>query len=296
MKPSLDNIALFTEVAKAKSFTHAADSLNMPASTLSRRISQLERQIGVRLLKRSTRRVDLTEAGAVYYERCQRIIDDARIAHEELIGITQQPRGRLRISLPASLALTRLPLIIRDFSLQYPEIHCEYDLGIQAVDLLADPFDVVIRFGAPSTPGVIAHRLGVARPGLFASQDYLERHGTPTTPADLATHECLRSSGSKEDSTWELTSGATVEKVVVSGRMTFNNIAMAGYMARLGMGICILPLSRPSNPFGSTPLVHILTEWRFGPIPLFALFPSRMMPAKTRAFIDFLSARIDDFQ
>ncbi len=296
MKPSLDNIALFTEVAKAKSFTHAADSLNMPASTLSRRISQLERQIGVRLLKRSTRRVDLTEAGAVYYERCRRIIDDARIAHEELIGITQQPRGRLRVSLPASLALTRLPLIIRDFSLQYPEIHCEYDLGIQAVDLLADPFDVVIRFGAPSTPGVIAHRLGVARPGLFASQDYLERHGTPATPADLATHECLRSSGSKEDSTWELTSGATVEKVVVSGRMTFNNIAMAGYMARLGMGICILPLSRPSNPFSSAPLIHILTDWRFSPIPLFALFPSRMMPAKTRAFIDFLSARIDDFQ
>src|SRR3546814_381370 len=142
MKPSLDDIALFTEVAKARSFTRAAHSLNMPASTLSRRVSALERQTGVSLLKRSTRRIDLTEAGAVYFERCRHIIDEARMAHEELVSLARQPKGRLRISLPSSLALTHLPLIIRDFSLQYPDIHCEYDLGIQAVDVLADPFDL----------------------------------------------------------------------------------------------------------------------------------------------------------
>lgn len=296
MSLSLDSIALFVEVARARSFTRAAESLNMPASTLSRRISALERQIGARLLKRSTRRVDLTEAGAIYFERSQHIIDEARTAHEELIGITQQPRGRLRISLPSSLALTRLPLIIRDFSLQYPEIHCEYDLGIQTVDLLADPFDLVIRFGAPSTPGVIARRLGVAHLGLFASQKYLEQHGTPMIPADLAEHECLRGSGSKEDSIWELSSASRVEKVAVSGRMAFNNIAMAGYMARQDVGIVIMPLTCPANPVNSTPLVRILPEWEFGPIPLVASFPSRLMPAKTRAFIEFLSTRLEGFQ
>lgn len=293
---SLDNIGLFTEVAKARSFSRAADSLNMPPSTLSRRISELERDIGVRLLKRSTRRVDLTEAGAAYFERCQHIIDEARIAHEELLGLTQQPRGRLRISLPSSLALTRLPLILRDFSLQYPEIHCEYNLGIQTVDLLADPFDIVIRFGVPTTPGAIARRLSTARAGLFASQKYLDLHGTPAVPADLGDHECLRASGSKEDSTWELSSDSAVEKIAVSGRMTFNNIAMAGCMARLDMGIVTLPLSCPANPLSSTPLVRILTDWEFGPIPLYALFPSRLMPVKTRAFIDFLSTRLDDFR
>ena len=116
MSPSLDNIALFVEVAKTRSFTRAADSLNMPASTLSRRISELEKNIGVRLLKRSTRRVDVTEAGAIYFERSQHIIDEARMAHEELVGITQQPKGRLRVSLPSSLALTYLAPIMRDFS------------------------------------------------------------------------------------------------------------------------------------------------------------------------------------
>lgn len=294
MSPSLDNIALFVEVAKTRSFTRAADSLNMPASTLSRRISELERNIGVRLLKRSTRRVDVTEAGAIYFERSQHIIDEARMAHEELVGITQQPKGRLRVSLPSSLALTRLAPIIRDFSLQYPDIQCEYDLGIQTIDLLADPFDLVIRFGAASTPGVIARQLGSARLGLFASQEYLDLHGTPSIPAELAEHECIRASGSKEDSVWELTSGPMVEKIAVSGRMAFNNIAMVGTMAALDMGIVPMPLCRASI-FSTKPLVRILTEWEFGPIPLVALFPSRMMPAKTRAFIDFLSTRLDDF-
>lgn len=296
MSASLDDIALFVEVARARSFTHAADSLNMPASTLSRRISELERNIGVRLLKRSTRRVDVTEAGAIYFERSQHIIDEARMAHEELVGITQQPKGRLRVSLPSSLALTRLAPIMRDFSLQYPEIQCEYDLGIQTVDLLADPFDLVIRFGAPSTPGVIARQLGSARLGLFASQEYLDRHGTPMAPAALAQHECLRVSGSKQDSIWELSSGPIIEKVAVSGRMAFNNIAMVGVMAALNMGIAPMPtpLCR-ANIFSSSPLVRILPDWEFGPIPLVALFPSRLMPAKARVFIDFLSTRLDDF-
>lgn len=296
MSLSLDSIALFVEVARARSFTRAAESLNMPASTLSRRISALERQIGARLLKRSTRRVDLTEAGAIYFERSQHIIDEARTAHEELIGITQQPRGRLRISLPSSLALIRLPLVMRDFSLQYPEIQCEYDLGIQAVDLLSDPFDLVIRFGAPSTTGAIARRLGIARLGLFASSAYLAQHGTPMVPADLTQHECLRATGSKEDSVWDLTSGHKAEKILVSGRMAFNSIAMGNCMATLDTGIVPLPLSRYSDTTSTAPLVRVLPEWELAPIPLVALFPSRLMPAKTRAFIEFLSTRLEGFQ
>ncbi|MBV6272283.1 LysR family transcriptional regulator [Alcaligenaceae bacterium CGII-47] len=291
MSPSLDNIALFVEVAKTRSFTRAAEALNVPASTLSRRITELERDIGVRLLKRSTRRVDVTEAGAIYFERSQHIIDEARMAHEELVGITQQPKGRLRVSLPSSLALARLAPIMRDFSVQYPEIQCEYDLGIQAIDLLADPFDLVIRYGAASTPGIISRQLGTARIGIFASQDYLDLHGTPTIPAELTEHECLRASGSKEDSIWELTSGPIVEHINVSGRMAFNNIAMGGTMAALDMGIVPMPLCF-ANIFNTKPLVRILTDWEFGPIPLVALFSSRLMPAKTRVFIDFLSARL----
>ncbi|TEA79002.1 LysR family transcriptional regulator [Allopusillimonas ginsengisoli] len=131
MEPSLNDIALFIEVVESRSFTRAASALDMPASTLSRRISQLEQHIGIRLLHRSTRKVELTEAGAVYFERCQHIITEARIAHEQLTETAQQPKGKLRISMPSSFALTYMPQAIQEFGLRYPEIQYKYGLSGQ---------------------------------------------------------------------------------------------------------------------------------------------------------------------
>jgi len=296
MKSSLDNIVLFVEVAKTGSFTRASESLNMPPSTLSRRISEMERHLGVRLFKRSTRKVGLTEAGHVYFERCQHIVTEAQAAHEELVGLTQQPKGRLRISMPSSLALMYMPMIMRDFCRQYPEILCEFDLGIHPVDLLADPFDVVIRFGSQADSGVISRRLGSTRLGLYASSEYLARRGAPTVPADLRQHECLRVSASKEDSMWELLTGPTVEKVPVKGQLTVNNVAMLSRLAALGLGIVPLSRARTSTAEAAEPLVRVLPEWEFRPIPLLALFPSRLMQAKTRVFIEYLIARLDSVQ
>lgn len=294
MDPSLDNIALFVEVAKIRNFTRAAQSLNMSASTLSRRISELERYIGVRLLKRSTRKVELTEAGRVYFERCQHVVAKARMAHEELVEATQQPKGRLRISMPSSFALIYMPTILLDFSKQYPEIDCECDLGIQAVDLLAESFDVVIRFGRQPDSGVVSRQLASTNLHLYASAEYLARYGVPTAPADLAQHECLRASASKEDSTWELNSGSVIQKVPIQGRLTVNNVSMLSHMATLGMGIVPLPHARVVDAGAAGALVRVLPEWEFSAIPLLALFPSRLMPAKTRAFIEFLSARMEN--
>lgn len=293
MGPSLDNIALFVEVAKTRSFTRAAQSLNMPASTLSRRISELERYIGVRLLKRSTRKVELSEAGLVYFERCQHVVAEARMAHEELVEATQRPKGRLRISMPGSFALMYMPAILRDFSKQYPEIDCECDLGVQPVDLLAESFDVVIRLGRQPDSGVVSRQLASTSLRLYASAEYLARHGAPMAPADLARHECLRASASKDDSTWELCSGSVIQKIPVWGRLTMNNVAMLSSMAVLGMGIVPLPHARVANDGTAGVLVRVLPEWEFSPIPLLALFPSRLVPAKTRAFIEFLSTRLE---
>lgn len=296
MSPSLDNIALFIEVARIGSFTRAAQSLNIPASTLSRRISEMERHIGVHLLKRSTRKLGLTEAGLVYFERCQRIVAEAQTAHEELLGLAQQPKGHLRISMPSSLALMHLPLIMRDFCQKYPEIDCEYDLGIHPVDLRTDPFDVVIRYGTQADSSVIARQLGSTRLGLYASPEYLAQHGAPITPADLQRHECLRASASHADSTWELLSNNIVEKVAIKGQLTVNNVVMLSRMAALGLGIVPLPNARCSTFTVTDSLVRVLPEWNFTPIPLLALFPSRLMPGKTRVFIEFLTARLDHIQ
>ncbi len=292
MGPSLDNIALFVEVAKTRSFSRAALSLNMPASTLSRRISELERYIDVRLLKRSTRRVELTEAGSVYFERCQHVVAEARVAHEELAEATQQPKGRLRISMPSSFAYMYMPEILRDFAFQYPEIECEYDLGIHSIDLLAESFDVVIRFGKQPDSGVVSRQLGTTDLRLYASAEYLARHGAPAQPSDLLRHECLRATRSKEDTIWELWSGSKVEKIAVRGRVAVNNVAMLSRMATLGMGIVPLSQARSLHADAAESLLPVLPEWQFSPKPLLALFPSRLMPAKTRVFIEFLSARL----
>ncbi|MEO6985204.1 MAG: LysR family transcriptional regulator [Paralcaligenes sp.] len=292
MATSLNDIALFVEVAKRKNFSRAAEALDMPVSTLSRRISELERQIGVRLLKRSTRKMELTEAGSVYFERCQHIVAEARIAHEQLLEVAQLPKGRLHISMPASFSLIFMPIILRDFCEQYPDIECQLDLGINPIDLLADSFDIVIRFGSQPDSGVISRLITNVPICLYASSGYLARYGAPLLPNDLPGHQCLRAGVGKEDSTWVLTSGSKIEKVPVAGRLAINNIVMLQRMALQGLGIAPLPTHWSVNMGMAERLQRVLPEWEFKPIPLLALFPSRMVPAKVRVFIEFLQTRL----
>lgn len=288
MAPSLNDIALFVEVGKSRNFTRAAEILNMPASTVSRRLSALERHIGVRLLNRSTRKVELTEAGAVYFDRCLHIVTEARIAHEQLTDAVQQPKGRLRISMPSSFAITYLPQALQEFCRLYPDIQCEYDLGIQPVDLMSDPFDIVIRLGKQPDSGVISRLITHATLGLYASADYLDKHGAPSHPSELTRHHCLRASASKYDSEWKLLNGTEEVLVPVQGQLAVNNVAMLTQLALLGGGIVPLStywLARSADAGG---LTRVLPGWEFESIPLVAMFPSRLMPAKTRVFIDFL--------
>lgn len=294
MGPLLNDISLFVEVAKTKNFSRAAAYLDMPVSTLSRRIRELEREIGVPLLKRSTRKVEVTEAGLIYFERCQHIIAEANIAHEELLTVAQQPKGRLRVSMPSSLALTYLPGVLREFSEQYPEIEYELDLSVRPIDLLVDPYDLIIRFGRQPDSGVVSRQIASISLGLYASSEYLARHGVPSAPSDLSHHQCLRASASKDDSLWELRSADQVEKVPVSGKFSINHISMLHQMALQGMGIVPLSIHTQEKKARSERLERVLPEWAFNPMPLLALFPSRMMPAKTRVFIEFVKQSLNE--
>jgi DNA-binding transcriptional LysR family regulator len=290
MTPSLNDIELFVEVARGHGFTRAGEALGMPASTISRRISRLEKLIGVRLLNRSTRKVVLTEAGAAYFARCRHIVEEARIAHEALLGDTQQPRGHLRVSLPSSLALAFMQEALPEFSRRYPEIDCEYDLNVRKIDMQADGFDVVIRASHLPDSGVVSRRLGTLSLGLFASAEYLRLHGIPQDPSDLAGHQCLRASAGREDSVWKLFSSRGEERQVrVSGRIAMNHVLMLRHMAVQHVGI--VPLSVRGNQHRGD-LVRVLPAWSFEAIPMVALFPSRMMPARTRAFLDFLNEQL----
>ncbi len=289
MSPALNDIELFVEVARGGGFTRASEALDMPASTISRRISLLEKSIGVRLLNRSTRKVSVTEAGAAYFARCQHIVEEARIAHEMLVDGACSPRGRLKVSMPSSLAMSLLSDALREFSLRYPEIECEYDLSVRRINLHSDPYDVVIRVGQPPDSGIVSRRLGTLILGLYASQEYLNAQGSPLGPEDLARHECLRSSTERGDSVWALfAADGREQQVRVKGRIALNQVMMLRRMGESGMGI--VPLSIQDMKSGG--LVRVLPDWSFAPMPMAALFPSRMMPARARVFIDFIKERL----
>src|SRR3546814_18859036 len=149
MDIQLNDIALFGEVAKRKNFSHAAEALHMPASTLSRRVSELEQSIGMKLLNRSTRRIELTEAGLMYFERCRPIVEEARVAHDQLLDMAEQTKGRLRVSMPSSLALLLLPAVYSEFRAQHTAIDCDFTMTLPHLNPHINPFYLVISLGHP---------------------------------------------------------------------------------------------------------------------------------------------------
>lgn len=291
----LNDIALFIEVARRKSFSLAARALAMPTSTLSRHISQLEQAIGMRLINRNTRRLDLTEAGMVYLQRCQGLVEEARLAHEQLQSLSRQPQGLLQVSIPHSLALLFMPDTIHEFIDAYPDVDCQFDLSMRSPDLNGAAFDVMLRFGDAGDVGEL-HAIDVVtlKSYLYASADYLARHGVPRSPADLAHHQCLRSTGDERDSTWTLHSASgQVERVAVHGQVAANNISVGSAFAGLGLGITRMPQCEAMRGvIAQHSLQRVLPDWSLDPVPIYAVFPSRILPAKTRAFMEYVRPKL----
>ncbi|MGX7873871.1 LysR substrate-binding domain-containing protein [Mesorhizobium sp. ORM6] len=285
----LNDMALFVEVARAKSFRKAAEAAGIPNSTLSRRISELEKAIGLRLLHRTTRKIELTEAGQLYYARSKRIVDEARLAHEQLGAMLEQPSGVLRVSLPVDLATLYLTPIIADFARHYPGITFEFDLTPRRVDLVTEPFDVAIRIGKLEDSGLIARLIGRHSRYLYASPGYIEASGEPATPADLAEHECICMPRSPS---WTLHRGTETAEVGVGGRFTLNSVGMIGALAVNHQGIGLLPEKIVAEDLASGRLRRILSDWQGSAVSIYAVTETRLIPAKVQRFIEFLSTKL----
>lgn len=285
----LNDMALFVEVVKAMSFRRAADATGVPNSTLSRRVTLLEKAIGLRLLHRTTRRLELTEAGQVYYERCRRIVDEARLAHEQLGEMQTQPSGVLRASLPVDFANIFLAPMIVEFARRYPDITFDFDLTPRAVDLVSEPFDVAIRMGEPKDSNLIARLLAKLPGHLYASPRYLAEMGYPTHPGELAVHQCL---GFPKTGNWVLHRGDERAAVRVQGRYILNNVGMIRRLATLNQGIVLLPKEIVAEDVAAGRLQPILPDWDGVPVPVYAMTETRLLPAKTQFFIEFLKEQL----
>ena len=286
MSLNLNDMALFVEVARAKSFRRAAEVLGIPNPTVSRRVSALEQAIGLRLLHRTTRKVELTEAGALYYENCKRIINEANLIHEQLDEMLNQPSGTLRATFPVDLAIAYLAPLIAEFSERYPKIDFDLDLTPRHVDLVSEPFDVAIRTGKPEDSQLIARPIANLPTYLYAAPAYLEQTSLLTNPADLEQHQCL---SMLKSTSWTLHNQKDEIKVNInSQRFGLNSIGLMRELAVLGKGIILIPEKLVENEVNNGKLRRILTDWSGAAVPVYAITETRLLPAKVRCFIDFL--------
>jgi DNA-binding transcriptional LysR family regulator len=286
----LRDMGLFVEVARSKSFRKAAATLGMPGSTLSRRIIALEKAIGLRLLHRTTRRIELTEAGQIYFERSKRIVDEARLAHEQLGEIVSQPSGTLRVSVPVDFAIVFLAPILPEFRRLYPGISLELDLTPRRVDLVAEPFDLAIRMGELPDSHLIARRIAEVPRCLYAAPRYLDARGEPNEPRDLSRHECLLF---PKESKWQLRRDGATTEAEVDGSVRVNNVGMMQHLSIEGLGIGMLAKESVTDELASGRLRRVLPEWHATPISVHAVTETRLLPAKTQRFIEYLKEGLD---
>ncbi|MBN6065680.1 LysR family transcriptional regulator [Aggregatibacter actinomycetemcomitans] len=288
---NIDDIVLFVEVARAKGFTKAAEKLGIPQSTLSRRMTDFEKSLGLQLLTRTTRKVELSEAGRYYFERVLPIVEEIRRVHDEMSGIRERPHGVLRVSLPVDFAYELLAPLLPEFAAQYPEISLEMDLTPRKVDLVGEPFDLVIRAGDLADSGYIATPVMQVNAFLYAAPSYLAKHGAPQAPQEINPAHCLRFSGLERWRLFDQT--GQMQEIRAQSRYAVNSVGMVQRMAEQGMGVALLAdvVARAAEADGR--LQKILPSWQAPPSQITALTTTRLLPAKSKCFIEFLKAKAE---
>jgi DNA-binding transcriptional LysR family regulator len=281
----LNQIRFFASVAKAASFTGAAHELALPKSTISRAVARLENRLGVRLLNRTTRRVLLTEAGEAYLRHATRALDEAEQADLAVSALAAEPHGRLRVSLPTFFAQSAFLPVMVDLVARYPRLQIQLELRVAAASAPVTAFDISIQSGPVEDSELMIQKLGRSYGGLYASREYIERHGTPKSVRDLKQHSCLTQSGASGDA-WHLHRGARTVEIRTEPRVSGADLMLQYRLATAGIGIANLPHFLAA-PDGS--LVRVLPGWDDS-VELFAIYPSkRASSVNVRVCLDFLS-------
>ena len=287
----LSNMALFVEVVRTRSFQRAALNLQMPISTLSRRISDFEKRLGMKLLHRTTRKVEPTAEGMHYYSRCAPLVDEAKLAHEDLLSIRDGVRGPLRVSCsPDFAALHLLPMLDR-FLQEHPQLELQLDLTVRRVDLLAESFDAALRLGRLDDSTLVARPIADFPAGLFVSPDFVRLHGLPREPQDLAQWPCLRMGTTPPFSRWTLVNDLQPRQpqvVAVQGRLVANSMQMLAHLCCCGHGIALIDLKAAAAAEHKGDLIRVLPQWQGLGTTLHLVTASRLVPARVRAFGDAL--------
>ncbi len=292
-KLDLNALVLFYEVVNSQSLTRASDKLRVPKSTISRKLSILEHQLGSQLLKRGRKVVALTDIGHVVYNHTQRIVSEIEDAGFEASQMQSELSGVFRVSLPIDFGVSWLGRLVAEFAIIHPHIQMIIEINNRWVDVSQEPYDVAIHLGPPRNSHLPVKVFTSLSRGIYASPDYLKRKGDVDSIEDLQNHDCIVTEHQRDEGVWNFLSSEAGKVVDIEARVVVNNIGMAREIAIGGLGLGILPNVMCKNDVAANRLVRLLSDWRSPPLQASAFYSGRRrMPRKTRAFIDFLSERL----
>lgn len=295
----LNDVAVFVQVVRCGSFAEAARRLGIPPNTLSRRVQQLEAQLGTRLMQRSTRKLSLTHAGQDFHDRCAAAVEGLVDAGQALMVGHDAPSGLVRVAAPADF-FDFFPMEwLVAFLAQYPRVRVDFVLSDARADLIADRIDVAIRGGVLEDSGLFARRaLDAGLDGLVASPSYIAARGAPASLHDLAAHDCLVFAHTSGRATWQLsTHDGTDAEVQVAGRLSGNTVQVLRKAALAGLGIALLPSTMTRRELRAGLLVPVLPQYHRQGHGVHLVYASRRhLPPAVSAFIDLVATRLGDFQ
>ena len=283
---------MFVAVLDTGSFAAAAGRLGTSSGQASKLVSKLEADLGVQLIKRTTRALSPTEVGQAYYERVRALIEEYDALDASVRNASGAPAGRLRLTAPLSFGTTQLAPVLIDFARAFPDIQLDVGFSDRVANLVDEGFDAAVRIGRPGDSSLIARRLCEARIVVVASPDYLARRGQPTVPADLAGHDCIVDTNFRDPFNWRFLSHENAEAMLipVSGRLCFANAEACLMAAEAGLGIARLPSFIAGEALRAGRVRPLLRGMEEEPHGLYALYPpGRHLALKVRALVDFLA-------
>jgi DNA-binding transcriptional LysR family regulator len=285
----LNRIAIFLRVIEAESFTRAASALGLPKSSVSRSVSRLEQDLGVRLVQRTTRKLRLTEAGELYFEQAKRAIAELEEANSAVADMGREARGLVRVTAPVDLGVAVLADAVAAFAKQHPAIRIELSLTARRVDLVEEKFDLAVRAGALADSSLVARKVGESASGLFASPAYLKGKKRLKAGGDLTAHACVLFRARDGRAVWTLEGPDGTEEVPVTGAVSVDDLSFVARAVIAGAGIGIIPMFIGADAVARGELVRVLPNYVFKGAPLHVVMPSaRYVPARVTLLRDFL--------
>ena len=287
----LNAISVFCKVIETQSFTQAANQQNISVAMASKLVSQLEEHLKTRLLQRTTRKIVPTEAGMLYYQRCQAILLDLSEADSSISNMATSLQGNLLISVPRDFGLLYISPNLPKFIELHPNLHVEIEFNDKRIDLVAEGYDLALRIGYMQDSSLVARKISSSPMHFVASPSYLEARGIPLTPDDLEYHQGLLYKSSLNQVHWQSTKANQIQRYKIQSKVVSNNGMALLEMTKAGLGISNAPDFFVKDALASGELVEILSEYKQKPLDIYVVYPNRRhLPAKVRAFIEFLAS------